>query len=127
MSAKRKEIELTGVRIVFVHLGTEEQDAPVFERYQLGDIRRISDPQAKLYKLLMLNRASLLKMFNPISLFRGMQTLIQGGHRVGKPVGDIQQMSGVFLLHLDRIIYGRALKTIHERPDYLQIVKDHLQ
>src|ERR1700691_3445547 len=47
----RGELDKRGVRPVFVHLGTPERARPFFDYYGIGDVERVSDPEAKVYQL----------------------------------------------------------------------------
>src|ERR1700730_6678542 len=42
----RGELDRRGVRPVFVHLGTPERAKPFFDYYGIGDVERVSDPDA---------------------------------------------------------------------------------
>src|SRR5215469_5903228 len=44
------ELDRRGVRPVFVHLGTPERARPFFEYYGIGDVERVSDPEARVYR-----------------------------------------------------------------------------
>src|SRR5271170_7241855 len=46
----REELARRGVRPVFVHLGTPERAKPFFDYYGIGDVERISDPEASIYQ-----------------------------------------------------------------------------
>src|SRR5271163_345553 len=46
----RGELNRRGVRPVFVHLGTPERAKPFFDYYGIGDVERISDPDAAIYQ-----------------------------------------------------------------------------
>src|SRR5271156_1678591 len=46
----REELARRGGRPVFVHLGTPERAKPFFDYYGIGDVERISDPEAKIYR-----------------------------------------------------------------------------
>src|ERR1700729_1858863 len=46
----RGELDRRGVRPVFVHLGTPERAKPFFEYYGIGDVERVSDPEAAVYQ-----------------------------------------------------------------------------
>ena len=46
----RGELDARGVRPVFVHLGTPERAKPYFDYYGIGDVERISDPDAAIYR-----------------------------------------------------------------------------
>src|SRR5271168_2322902 len=47
----RGELNKRGVRPVFVHLGTPERAKPFFDYYGIGDVERVSDPEAAIYRL----------------------------------------------------------------------------
>src|SRR5580658_11272154 len=47
----RGELDRRGVRPVFVHLGTPERAKPFFDYYGIGDVERVSDPEAKVYHM----------------------------------------------------------------------------
>src|ERR1700730_7440329 len=47
----RGELDKRGVRPVFVHLGTPERAKPFFDYYGIGEVERVSDPEAKVYQL----------------------------------------------------------------------------
>src|SRR5271155_267976 len=46
----REELARRGVRPVFVHLGTPERAKPFFDYYGIGDVERVSDPEARIYR-----------------------------------------------------------------------------
>src|SRR5271169_560914 len=46
----RGKLDERGVRPVFVHLGTPERAKPFFDYYGIGDVERVSDPEAKVYQ-----------------------------------------------------------------------------
>ena len=45
------ELKKRGVRPVFVHLGTVEIAKAHFDYYGLGDVERVNDPEAAVYRL----------------------------------------------------------------------------
>src|ERR1700734_4349197 len=68
VSRIRGQIEATGARPVFVHLGSPERAKPYFDYYHLSDVERISNPEATLYQLpfFALSRSNpYLHFFNP--------------------------------------------------------------
>src|SRR5271168_5023271 len=69
----RPELNKRGVLPVFVHLGTPERAKPFFEYYGIGDVERVSDPEAAVYQLpvFALPRMNpVLTLFQP-SVWRG--------------------------------------------------------
>src|SRR5271155_2988894 len=51
ISELKGELARRGVRPVFVHLGTPERAKPFFDYYGIGDVERVSDPEAVVYQL----------------------------------------------------------------------------
>jgi len=47
----KNELDRREVRPVFVHLGTPERAKPFFNYYGIGDVERVSDPEAAVYQL----------------------------------------------------------------------------
>lgn len=122
IAAQRHEIEAAGARIVFVHMGEDEKTAYLFERYRLDDISRIADPEARLYRALGLQRASLMQVYGPGMWRYAVQSILLDGHGMGQIVGDRFQMPGVFLIHNGTIASGFRHQRISDHPDYLSIV-----
>jgi hypothetical protein len=60
VSDLRGELEMRGVRPVFVHQGTPEVAQATFDYYRIGEVERIHDPQAAIYRqpVFMLGRLS---------------------------------------------------------------------
>ncbi len=122
IAAQRREIEATGARIVFVHMGEDEDTRYLFERYRIDDIPRISDPDAGLYRALGLDRASLFQVYGPSMWRYAVQSILLDGHGMGQIVGDRFQMPGTFLIHRGSVISGFRHARISDHPDYVSIV-----
>ena len=99
-------------------MGDEAQGAERFARYGLGDVPRVSDPQAKLYRAFKLQRGGLLQVMGPKAWQRGFEAFFKGGHTVGLPLGDTLQMPGVFLIQGGQILQSYVHETSADRPDY---------
>jgi hypothetical protein len=125
VSQIRSTLKSRGVRPVFVHLGTPERAKPYFEYYQLGDVERISNPDATLYR----HPAFDLGRTNPLSHFfrpAVVKAWVMGGVRsygIGSIREDGEQMPGVFFLRDGRIANFFRYRTIADRPDYLQLIR----
>ncbi len=122
ISKKRGIIEGGGVRLAFVHLGTEEKAASFFTPYGLEDAPRIADPEGKLYEVFGLARAELRQYLNQESILRMLVAWLNG-HFVGLPAGDIQRMPGAFLLVNGEIRKAFRHNLVSDRPDYLALAK----
>jgi peroxiredoxin len=121
LAKQRAAIESTGTRIVLVHMGTEEDSAPLFRKYGLEDISRVSDPQQSVYRAFGLTRGSVGQLFGPVVWARGFRAGILDGHGIGRLVGDGFQMPGVFLVFHSEIVRSYRHQSASDRPDYREM------
>lgn len=117
LAAKRGRIEAGGVRLVLVHMGSESAAEPFFERFGLGDVARVSDPQRALYRAFELQRGGLAALFGPRVWLRAIGALWRGAG-LGALAGDGLQMPGAFLLFDGRIVVAYRHRRASDRPDY---------
>lgn len=122
LAAHRRDIERQGARLVLVHMGSEEQGQRFFDRFGLGELERISDPDRALYRAFGLPRGSFADVIGPKVWWRGFQAGILGRHGVGRMVGDGFQMPGAFLLFHGEIVRSYRHQSAGDRPDYLSLV-----
>jgi peroxiredoxin len=120
----KDQLDVRGVRPVFIHLGTAERAKPYFDHYGLSQVERVSDPGAKLYG----HAAFQLPRRHPLSHFLEPKVLkgwIMGGIRkygIGLIQDDGHQMPGVFVIKDHRIANSFEFKTIADQPDYLSLL-----
>jgi hypothetical protein len=120
----RPELVKRGVRPVFVHLGPPELAKVYFEYYGIGDVERVNDPSASVYKMpvFALGRKNpLLQALNPVVWVGWLKGAIFK-HGIGKIQGDGHQMPGIFFLKDGKIVRRFIYKTIADEPDYLRLV-----
>jgi peroxiredoxin len=120
----RGELDARGVRPVFVHLGTPERARPYFDYYGIGDVERISDPDAAVYRdpLFALGRVHpLWHLVNPV-VWAGWLKGAIFKHGIGVIQEDAHQMPGLFFLKGTRIVRRFRYRTIADQPDYLKLV-----
>jgi peroxiredoxin len=120
----RGELDRRGVRPVFVHLGTPERAKPFFDYYGIGDVERISDPQAIIYHR---PEFSLSRVHPALSLLLPKVWVgwLKGAifnHGIGKIEEDAHQMPGIFFLKEAKVIRHFRYRTIADEPDYLKLV-----
>jgi peroxiredoxin len=120
LAEKRHTIEGKGVPLAFVHLGTEEKARWFFKPYNMLDVPRFSDPDARLYQAFGLLRAELRQYLNSESILRMLGAWFRG-HFVGFPAGDIERMPGAFLIDRGEIQKAFRHKLVSDRPDYLSL------
>ena len=120
----RGELNHRGVQPVFVHLGTPERAKQFFDYYGIGDVERISDPEAAIYQ----HPVFQLSRTNPWSNL--LQPMVWMGwlkgaifrHGIGKIEGNGHQMPGIFFLKGGKIVRHFRYRTIADEPDYLKLV-----
>ena len=118
LGKKRSELQTAGIKLSFVHMGTEQEAAPYFQRYGLTDTPHFSDPKKKLYKAFGLQRAGFLQLFKPTALVHGFKTAILKGLGAGIPRQDEYQMPGVFLIHKGKVVRSHHYKEPWDHPDF---------
>jgi hypothetical protein len=120
----RPELDKRGVRPVFVHLGTPERAKPFFDYYGIGDVERVSDPEAKVYQ----SPAFAISRIHPVlTLFQASVWIgwFKGAlfkHGIGAIKEDGHQMQGIFFLKGPKIVRQFRYKTIADEPNYLKLV-----
>jgi hypothetical protein len=102
-------------------MGTDSQARTFFERYGLGDVAQISDPDCILYRSFGLRRGTLSQLFGPRVWRRGFDAGIRAGHGIGRLVGDGFQMPGVFLVFQGRVVRSFRHESAADRPNYVDI------
>ena len=120
----REELARRGVRPVFVHLGTPERAKPFFDYYGIGDVERVSDPEAVVYQLPVF---ALPRMHPALTLLQPSVWIgwLKGAifkHGIGTIQEDGHQMQGLFFLKGAKIVRQFRYKTIADEPDYLKLV-----
>jgi peroxiredoxin len=118
------ELDRRGVRPVFVHLGTPERAKPFFDYYGIGDVERVSDPEAVVYQLPVF---ALPRMHPALTLFQPSVWMgwLKGAifkHGIGAIKEDGHQMQGIFFLKGPKIVRQFRYKTIADEPNYLKLV-----
>jgi peroxiredoxin len=120
----RGELDKRGVRPVFVHLGTPERAKPFFDYYGIGEVERVSDPEAAVYQLPLF---ALPRMHPALTLFQPSVWVgwLKGAlfkHGIGAIKEDGHQMQGIFFLKGPKVVRQFRYKTIADEPDYLKLV-----
>jgi len=124
VSDLRPELDKRGVRPVFVHLGTPERAKPFFDYYGIGDVERVSDPEAKVYQ----NPVFSISRIHPALTL--LQPAVWAGwlkgaifkHGIGAIKEDGKQMQAIFFLKGPKIVRQFRYKTIADEPNYLKLV-----
>ena len=84
------------------------------------EARAVSDKEHFFYQAFGLKQASLSTMLTPAAWMRTVETTLKGNF-VGKFVGDIWMMPGVFLVKKEDIIWQHDFKHAGDHPDFTKI------
>ncbi|MEM9990997.1 MAG: SelL-related redox protein [Bacteroidota bacterium] len=122
IASRRREIEVKGTKIVFVHMSENKLAERYFHRYQLEGVDHVSDPECKYYAAFGLTRGTFTQIFGLQSWIRGFQAGILNKHLVGSQLGDGFQMPGVFVIRDGMVKEEFVHKKVSDRPDYTQLV-----
>lgn len=121
----RGELDRRGVRPVFVHMGTPERAKPFFDYYGIGDVERVSDPEAMLYRsaIFSLPRIHPLRSLFQPAVWRGWLKGSIFKHGIGAIKEDGHQMQGIFYLNGPKIVREFRYRTIADEPDYRKLIR----
>ncbi|MEO6983319.1 MAG: hypothetical protein ABI072_09415 [Edaphobacter sp.] len=121
----RSELDRLGVRPVFIHLGTPERAKPFFEYYGIGDVERVSDPEAVVYQnpVFALPRIHPMRTLFQASVWRGWLKGAIFRHGIGAIKEDGHQMQGIFFLKGSKIVREFRYRTIADEPNYLRLIR----
>lgn len=120
----RGEFDRRGVRPVFVHLGTPERAKPFFDYYGIGDVERVSDPDAAIYHhpVFQLSRLNPWRNLIQPMVWKGWLKGSIFRHGIGKIQEDAGQMPGIFFIRDAKIVRQFRYRTIADEPNYLKLV-----
>lgn len=122
LAKQRATISASGTGIVVVHMESEALAAGLFERYGMGDVPRISDPQRRLYEAAGVPRGNLLQVAGPDVWLPGLASLLTG-HIPTVPTSDVFQLPGAILLKDGKVLRSFYSKTSAERADYCALAE----
>ncbi len=121
LSALRSEFPTMETQIVLVHMMPEMQAKELFARYGLSDVSRISDPQQRLYREFGLQRGTWGQVMGPRIWWQGFKSTILKGNKPGKPIGDVFQLPGAFLVVDGQIIRSHRYRHSADSPDFVDL------
>lgn len=113
------ELDRRNIKLVFVHMSEESYGDQYLKDYGLESKEHISDPDMTLYEYFGLQKGTFRELYGlkvwsrAIGLKFGMETQ--------KPLGNMRQMPGVFLLKDAEVINSFIHKSASDKPDYLEI------
>lgn len=118
----KEKIEEQGTQVVLVHMLEDEESAfEQIQKFGLEAIPTISDPECILYKMFKLRKGSFFQLYGPKVWARGFFAGVFKGLGLGKEMGDLNQMPGVFLLYNGEIQKEFIHNSAADRPNYLEL------
>ncbi len=123
ISKKRKSIEESGIKIVFVHMADEPTAKKYFTKFKMPDATFVGDSECKYYAHFGLIKGSATQLFGLQSFVRGFQSGILKGYGLGGPIGDGFQMPGIFIIFRNEIRESYVHKLASDVPDYMKLAK----
>jgi peroxiredoxin len=115
---RKADFDRIGAQVVLVGMGTPLECAAFLKKLAIP-FPMIADPQQALYRQFHLKRMSPLGVLSPAVAIKGMAAMARGSG-IGKPVGDILQLPGVFIIDSSgRIVFSHqpAGPADHADPD----------
>ncbi len=91
-------------------------EAAAFCRAQRLPYQCLSDPARRSYRAFGLRRGSVAEVMGPAPALAYLRAAGKG-HLAGRPVGDVYQLGGIFLLNTDgRIAFARYPRHAGDHP-----------
>lgn len=107
--------------VIYLYQGTID-DGEAFFGWIAPGARAIADPDRVFYRAFGLERGGVGAVLGPQVWSCGMRAS-RKGHGVGKPVGDVWQMPGFFLVQGDRVLHEYRPRHIGDHPDWAAFVR----
>lgn len=124
ISKKRKAFEGQCIKVILVHMATEEVADDYFKNFNLSGVTHISDPNCEYYQEFGLVKANTSQLMGLKNWVRGFEVSIGKGIEVSiRNVGDAFQMPGVFVIKEGQIIKSFVHKSPADRPDYEKLIQ----
>jgi peroxiredoxin len=120
LRARKADFEKSGAQVVLVGMGTPAECAAFLKKLDIP-FPMIADPQQALYRQFHLKRMSALVVFLPAVAIKGLAAMARGSG-IGKPIGDVLQLPGVFIIDSGgRIVFSHqpAGPADHASPDMI--------
>lgn len=123
LSKKKQYLEDRGVKLVFVHMGPEDEAQKFFAKYDLGDYETVCDPDCKYYAEFSLVKGTFSQLFGLQVMLRGFEASVVKGNSLSlRQIGDGFQMPGIFLISNGQIREQYIHKLASDVPNYDNLI-----
>lgn len=124
IARERAAFERAGVRVVLAHMTTAEVAEPYFDKFDLGGLDHVGDPECVYYKAFGLLKGNFHQLFGLQSWVRGFDAGVVQGHWVGyRQLGDGFQMPGAFSVRDGEVAEAFVHRVASDRPDYWRLLE----
>ena len=104
---------------VFFFQAEAEEGVKFFNTYW-PEARGIADPERQFYRGFGLEQARIDQIAGPEPMVCGLRAAAKGNW-IGKPVGDVRQMPGMFLVNGSVVTWQHRYRHAGDHPDLSQI------
>ncbi|MBL4648127.1 MAG: redoxin domain-containing protein [Aureispira sp.] len=117
----KEELNRLNIKLVFVHMSEESYGDQYFKEYNLESEEHVSDPDMTLYEYFGLQKGTFRELYGLKVWSRAIN--LEFGLETKKPLGNMKQMPGVFILKSGAIVNSFIHKSAADKPDYLEVSK----
>jgi peroxiredoxin len=120
LRSRKADFDKADARVVLVGMGTPAECTAFLKKFDIP-FPMIADPQQALYRQFHLKRLSVLGALSPMVAIKAVAAMARGSG-IGRPVGDILQLPGVFVIDSSgRIVFSHqpASPADHAEPDLI--------
>ena len=118
LAQKQSALQQAGLTPVVISMGSKQQGMAMLDRYGIGDLIHVSDPDRNLFRAVQLPFGT----FGQLMGFRTLWRAVVGGpvlrYGFGPLVGHGLQLSGAAVIHHGRLVHAVRHQTSDERTDY---------
>lgn len=100
-----------GYRIAVVAMSPPDEIEKLRAEYPIQDALFVSDPERRLYRALGAKQGSLLQLFGPKELWRGIVKGDLFKHGLGEVSGDPTQLGGTFIIKDKTVVFSEPAKS----------------
>jgi len=118
------DLKAKNTDVVFVHMADTEIANDVFQNYKLPAVQHISDKNKELYEQFALSKGDFRQLFGFKSFFGMGRAALKGNFGGVNPIGDPQQLPGVFVVNDSKVSNYFIYNSVGDYPNYLELIEN---